>query len=98
VGVGGGLYLVALLVVGVGVGRAHVNSSARVKAGGGRLGGEYAVRFIMFVIDPPYVRKGYLLRFVNSAMSSCLGCAMTACRRRDQATTVRHGLHSYPLQ
>jgi hypothetical protein len=31
------------------------------------------VRFIMFVIDPPYVRKVYLLRFVKSAMISCFG-------------------------
>ena len=70
----GGLYLVVLLVVGVGVGRAHVNSSARVKAEVGMLEGEcIAIRFIKFVIDPPYVRKWYLLQFVPSAMISCFG-------------------------
>ena len=36
-------------------------------------GNAYATSFIMFVIDPPYVRNWYLLQFVNSAMSSYFG-------------------------
>jgi hypothetical protein len=50
-----GLYLVVLLVVGVGVDRPHVNSSARVKAEVGGLGGKCLCYSLHHVCDRPTV-------------------------------------------